>query len=187
MFDVVSRADHAVPHRDRVPLLISSLVHLVMIAAVAAIPLLYVSTELPHVPDMLAFVAAAPPPPPPPPPPPARAPRAAKAETSSKRVAKPVPSVVRSVPVAAPAEIALASDGIESGVEEGIPGGVEGGVPGGIPGGVVGGILTGVVPPPLPPEPVVRAPVRVGGTITAPALVARVEPVYPALAVKARV
>ena len=189
MFDVISRADQTVPHQEGVPLLISSLVHLVMIGAVAAVPLLYVSAELPQVPDMLAFVAAAPPPPPPPPPAP---PRAAKAATSSKRVPKPVPSVVPSVPVEAPAAIAPTSGDVESGTDEGLPGGVEGGVPGGIPGGVVGGIATDVVPPPPPPAPavhapVVRAPVRVGGAITVPALVTRIEPVYPPLAVRAQV
>jgi len=184
MFDVISRADPAVPHQEGVPLLISTVVHLVMIGAVAAIPLLYVSTELPQVPDMLAFVAAAPPPPPPPPP---AASRAAKAVTSSKQVPKPVPRVVRSVPVEAPAEIAPARADVDPGRDEGIPGGVEGGVPGGIPGGVVGGILTDVVPPPLPPAPVVRAPVRVGGAITVPGLVTRIEPVYPPLAVRAQV
>jgi periplasmic protein TonB len=185
MFDVISRADPAVPRQEGVPLLISIGVHLVMIGAVAAIPLLYVSAELPQVSDMLAFVAAAPPPPPPPPPPPA--PRAARAATSAKQIPKAVPSVVRSVPVEAPAEIARTTGDVESGMDEGIPGGVEGGVPGGIPGGVVGGIVTNVVPPPPLPAPVARAPVRVGGAVTVPALVTRIEPVYPPLAVRAQV
>ena len=75
MFDLISREDDAVPQQDAVPLLISIAAHLVMIGAVAAIPLQYVSAELPGVPDIPAFVAtAAPPPPPPPPPPVARAP-----------------------------------------------------------------------------------------------------------------
>src|SRR6185503_4738138 len=64
-------------------------------------------------------------------------------------------------------------------------GGVEGGVPGGVTGGVVGGILSSAPPPPPPPPPpapVMRAPVRIGGQITAPALLHRVEPTYPEMA-----
>ena len=62
-------------------------------------------------------------------------------------------------------------------------GGVEGGVPGGVAGGVVGGFLSSAPPPPPPPPaPTVRAPVRIGGQITAPALIHRVEPTYPDLA-----
>jgi protein TonB len=52
-------------------------------------------------------------------------------------------------------------------------------------GGVVGGLPEATPPPPPPPAP--RAPVRVGGRIQAPALVKRVEPFYPALAVSAHV
>ena len=180
MFDLISREDDAVPQQDAVPLLISIAVHLVMIGAVAAIPLLYVSAELPRVPAILAFVATAAPPPPPPPPPPA-----VKATIRPKPVPKPLPSLA---PVEAPAEIAPRRSDIEAETEEGIPGGVEGGVPGGILGGVVGGSVTqDVVPPPPPPPPVARAPVRVGGAIMVPALVSRIAPVYPPLAVKARV
>jgi protein TonB len=81
------------------------------------------------------------------------------------------------------------SAGTEAADEEGMPGGVDGGVPGGILGGVVGGIIpSGILPPPPPPPPaVVREPIRVGGAITAPALVSRVEPVYPPLAASAHV
>ena len=41
--------------------------------------------------------------------------------------------------------------------------------------------------PPPPPPPAPRAPVRTGGQIQAPALVKRVPPVYPPLAVNANV
>jgi protein TonB len=66
--------------------------------------------------------------------------------------------------------------------------GVAGGVPGGVPGGVIGGVVGGIpeVPPP-PPPPAPRAPVRAGGQIQAPALVKRVPPVYPSMAVNAQV
>jgi protein TonB len=74
-----------------------------------------------------------------------------------------------------------ASLDIGSGAEGGGPGGVEGGVPGGVVGGIVGGLPLG--PPPPPPPKVVR----VGGNLSAPALLRRVDPVYPELARDARV
>ena len=54
--------------------------------------------------------------------------------------------------------------------------------PGG--GGVMGddGRLTGLTPPPPPPAPVAPHTVRVGGTVTAPAKVFDVAPVYPVIA-----
>jgi len=46
--------------------------------------------------------------------------------------------------------------------------------------GIAGGIVGGVVDAPPPPPP--AAPVRIGGKITAPALVHRVDPVYSSVA-----
>ena len=83
MFELFSGEHRRVPHRDTVPLVISTAVHVVVIGAMAAIPLLYLSADLPEVPQMLAFVAAAPPPPPPPPPPPAAA-KAARVQSRSR-------------------------------------------------------------------------------------------------------
>jgi periplasmic protein TonB len=80
--------------------------------------------------------------------------------------------------------------GVPGGVAEGVLGGIPGGIPGGVIGGVVGGVVGGVpgieVPPP-PPPPVKREPIRVGGAVKAPALLERVEPDYPGIAVRARV
>lgn len=75
----------------------------------------------------------------------------------------------------------------ESGIDLGDEGGVVGGVEGGIPGGVLGGLLGGMIneAPPPPPPPV--KPKRVGGELQAPALIHRVEPEYPAMAVGAKV
>ena len=71
----------------------------------------------------------------------------------------------------------------ESTGAEGAPGGVLGGVPGGTLGGVLGGILSSGNPPVPPPKPVKsNGPVRVGGRVQAPALVLRVNPIYPPLA-----
>jgi protein TonB len=166
--------------------LISTAVHVIVLGVLLAIPILYVSAELPDVPDMLAFVVSAAPPPPSPPPPPPPAP----ASTPSKpKEIKRVPAVSpRAAPVEAPREI-VEETHVDAGSEEGVPGGVEGGIPGGVVGGVVGGVLTDLPPPPPPPPPtpVPRAPVRVGGELKAPALLERVEPEYPPLAVRAQV
>jgi protein TonB len=59
-------------------------------------------------------------------------------------------------------------------------GGVAGGIPGGVPGGIVGGI-----PPPPPPPP--AAPVRVGGDIKEPRKIHDVKPIYPQIAMTAKV
>jgi protein TonB len=166
----------------------STAAHVIVLAVLLAIPIVYVSAELPEVPDMMAFVVSAapplPPPPPPPPPPPAPASTAAK-----PKVVKPVQAVSpRAAPVEAPREI-VEETRLDTGSAEGVPGGVEGGIPGGVVGGVVGGILSDLPPPPPPPPPapVVREPVRVGGELKAPALIERVEPEYPPLAVRAQV
>jgi protein TonB len=82
-------------------------------------------------------------------------------------------------PVEVPAQI-VPEEGIDLGVEGGVPGGVEGGVPGGVIGGVVGG-LPAEAPPP-PPQMV-----RIGGKLKAPKLLHSVGPVYPELAIQARI
>lgn len=177
-----------VPRRDTMPMLISSVAHVIVIGSVAAVPLLYMGAELPQVPQVLAFVATAPPPSPPPPPPPPPAPAATKA---TRPKPKPVvTSSARPVPIEPPVEILAETAETEIPAEEGLPGGVEGGVAGGIPGGVVGGFLPSTITPPPPPPappPAPRPLVRVGGAITAPALLSRVAPEYPPIAVSAKV
>ena len=186
MFELMSGDRPRVPRRDTMPMLISSAAHVIVIGAVAAVPLLYMGAELPQVPQVLAFVATAPPPSPPPPPPPAPA-----ATTATRPKTKPVAtSRARPVPIEPPVEILAETVETEIPGEEGLPGGVEGGVTGGIPGGVVGGFLPSTItqpPPPVAPPTVPRAPVRVGGAITAPALLSRVAPEYPPIAVSAKV
>ena len=128
---------------------------------------------------MMAFVAeaSAPPPPPPPPPPPA-------AKSPGPASAKPAPSP-GAAPVEPPSTIQPERPNDEGDI--GVPGGVEGGIPGGVVGGVVGGLPGDIPPPPPPAPPPPRAPVRVGGQIETPALVRKVDPVYPDVAVSARI
>jgi protein TonB len=160
--------------------LISTSAQLALVTAVM-LPVLFFTGALPEVPTMMAFVAEAPAPPPPPPPP---AP-AARPTTPAPAQARPTPSP-DAAPVEPPSTIAPEAPPVES--DFGVPGGVEGGVPGGVVGGVVGGLHSEVPPPPPPPPapPAPRAPVRVGGQVDPPALTHRVEPVYPDMAVSAR-
>jgi protein TonB len=179
MFDLITGQARHIPSKKGVPLLVSMASQAALITAVI-VPVLFVAGALPEVPTMMAFVAAAPAPPPPPPPPPAPA---AQAQTPP---AHAVPTT-GAAPVAAPSAI-LPERPADPG-EIGVPGGVEGGVAGGVVGGVVGGLPSEIPPPPPPPPPAPapRAPVRVGGQIQAPAIAKRVEPVYPDMAVSARI
>jgi protein TonB len=171
---------HAGIARQRTTTLAVSLgVHGVLLAVVILVPLFsYEFLPAPGEVTRAFFVAppdAAPPPPPPPPPP-------AGARALAKAPAAPTPPPTDAqvvAPVEVP-EVVKPAESLELGVAGGVPGGVEGGVPGGVLGGVVGGL-----PTPAPPPPAPRV-VRVGGQVKAPALVYRVEPVYPDLAVQAR-
>ena len=179
MFDLITGQTKHLPTKRGLPILISTVSQLSLVTAIV-VPVLLYTGALPEVPTMMAFVAAAPaPPPPPPPPPPA-------AKQPTQPATRPVPTS-GAAPVEPPATIQPELPNDEGNI--GVPGGVEGGVPGGVVGGVVGGLPTEIPPPPPPPPPAVvtRAPVRVGGDIKAPALLRRVEPIYPPLAVHANV
>jgi len=181
MFDLVTgRAKH-LPHHAALPLMLSTTAQAIVIVAVVAVPLLYVTDRIPEVPTMMAFVVA-PPAPPPPPPPAVRA--RPKPETPASR---PTPASSQPIPLEAPPSIepeGIDDEGFDEGPAYGVEGGVEGGIPGGVAGGVIGGLPE---PPPPPPPPARRGPVRVGGQIETPALVHRVEPIYPQIAVNAHI
>ena len=187
MFDLITGSQER-PLRERSvgSKLISLVVHVVVVTLVIVVPLLRVTNTLPPMPaSIMAFVASAPaPPPPPPPPPPPAPPKSAPA--SSVRAAT-VPANPQAAPVAAPSEIAPEVNRVASaGAEGGVEGGIEGGVAGGIVGGLPGNVAPPAPPPPLPPPPPPRGPVRIGGQITAPALLKRVEPEYPEIAATAQ-
>lgn len=71
---------------------------------------------------------------------------------------------------------------LDLGGEGGIAGGVEGGVPGGVVGAIVGGLPDAVTKPPPP-----VGPIRVGGLVREPSKIRHVPPVYPEMALAARV
>jgi protein TonB len=181
MFDLIAGGPrHPYQNRTITTQAISVAIHALVLGATLIIPLLFATEKMPLIPTMMAYVAApvAPPPPPPPPPPPA-APAARAAEV---KPATPVGNP-NAAPVEPPREIAAESAMPES---FGVEGGVEGGVVGGSLGGFVGGLLEAPPPPPPPPPPPAQ-PVRIGGQIKAPALLKRVEPIYPDIAVLAKV
>ena len=177
MFDLITGQTRHIPSKPGLPLLVSVSAQLTLVATIV-LPVLFFTGALPEVPTMMAFVAEAPAPPPPPPPPPPAAQAVAPAQAKST----PSPDAA---PVEAPSAIAPERP-TEVG-DLGVPGGVEGGIPGGVVGGVPGGLVAEIPPPPAAPaaaEP--RPPVRVGGQIKPPELVHRVEPIYPDIAVSAR-
>jgi periplasmic protein TonB len=184
MFELISGGPRHPFHQPTVaPQIVSVALHVLILTVVLVLPLLWAADKLPATPAMMAFVAPTVTAPPPPPPPAPRVARAAEAKPLA------VPTTGQMVaPLEAPAEIAPepALPGLEA---FGVEGGVEGGVIGGVTGGIVGGLVSIAAPPPPPPPPppAPKTPVRIGGQIQAPALVKRVEPIYPDLAVLAKV
>lgn len=170
MFDLFTGNVQHVPSRPAIPILVSTSIQGTALAVIALMSFLVASRELPAVPDVLAFVAELPAVAPPPPPPPAPAARAAQPT--------PPPPNAFAAPIEAPPEIVPEPVGAAV-ADVGVPGGVEGG----IVSGVVGSIPVAIEgPPPPPPPPVSLEPVRIGGQVQAPALVKRVEPIYPSIA-----
>jgi protein TonB len=182
MFDLAAGTIER-PFRDKhaSATVLSVATHVAVLGSIAWVVLFSVTDTLPQVPKMIAFVAEAPVPSPPPPPPPPPAAKAAKAVQPSKPV--PTTGPTFTVPTAIPVGIQPES-GIDLSDEGGVVGGVEGGIPGGVLGGVLGGMVNEAPPPPPPPP---AKPRRVGGELQAPALIHRVEPDYPAVAVGGKV
>jgi len=133
----------------------------------------------------LLTLLVAPPPPPPPPPPPAAAPVARVAETDMLN------SGQLRTPTRIPRKVEMIRE--EEAPPPAIAGGVVGGVPGGIPGGQLGGVLGGIISsnsnaaPLMAPklEPVKR--IRISQGVTQGMVLSRIEPVYPKIALSARI
>jgi protein TonB len=174
MFDTITRHGSDVATKNRVLTTgVAVLAHRAILTALLVVPLWYFTPALPSPSEIMAFVAA---PPLPPPPPPAAAP----ARQARHEPVKAMPSADRfAAPIEAPSRIEPEKLADTRGTT-----GVLGGVEGGVVGGIVGGLSSALPPPPPPPAPppAKPAPVRIGGQIMAPALVSRVDPVYPAIA-----
>jgi len=184
------------PEKDKYqkPSIVSSVAfHVILVCVLIVLPLVFPSAmaEL----QLRSYLIAPLPPPPGPPPAPPEAAVAAAQPVVQKVIVPEAGALVS--PVEIPKDIATVIDEPNSGA--GLPGGVPGGVPGGLGGGILGGILgsntknEAAVPPPPPPPPppappsVVKGPIRVGGNVKEPQVIKLVPPVYPALALKARV
>ena len=151
-----------------------------VITGLLIVPLMF--TEVLPTQQLLTFLVA--PPPPPPPPPPAAAPVVKAVETDmvndgQLRTPTRVPPKVEMIREEEPPPSAMA-------------GGVVGGVPGGIPGGRLDGVIGGIISsssnssaivPKL--EPVKR--VRISQRVTQGMVISKIEPIYPKIALAARV
>jgi protein TonB len=174
MFDLITGKVQHAPKHQAAFVLVSTAAQVAIVTAIVLATLIVVESPLPRTAMMMAFVA---PPPPPPPPPPPRAPDPARSES------KPVPRSAAVAPVEAPAQITPERPPTDLDDEDFV-----GTVPGGVVGGIVGGLEPLMPPPPPPPPPPApRGPVRVGGVIKEPALIDRVEPVYPGVAISANI
>jgi protein TonB len=100
------------------------------------------------------------------------------------------------MPIAIPKAIQLSHSAADAPPEDapdansliaGVPGGVVGGVPGGVLGGLLGGSGVAVPPPPPPTTANPNAPLHIGGQVKAPIAISKPNPVYPRLALQARV
>ena len=136
-------------------LAVSAVVHVVLVAAVILLPILWPAAIPESQRDYVRALLYDPPPPPPPPLPKGSALRpAARASDPSAPVPRPSPSAF-TAPVERPRvpdEAKTAADasgseqwGSETGSDAGVPEGMEGGVEGGVVGGVLGGALGGVL------------------------------------------
>jgi periplasmic protein TonB len=185
MFDLIATGHRPSTARGFLPLLTSWAIHAIVIGALVVLPLFYATDGLPDAPsELLVFVSPAKPSPPPPPPPAAPVPPRPVPREPRTAPRPAVPAPTPSIPIAPPIEDVAPTDPAFD--DEGIFGGVEGGIPGGVIGGVVGGLPDVPLPPP-PTAPAPRAPIRTGGALKPPALISRVAPVYPGVAVSARI
>ena len=183
MFDTIVNSSSGVPRPRWTTTALSAAGHVVVVIALA-LSTIFATDVLPMPREMITFVSVAPPPPPPPPPVIAEPAEPVKQVAVRKAAVSRPPPVIAKAPVAAPPTIAP-----ETGLEGGefasarIEAGFEHGIPGGIVGGIAGGFQSAAPPPPPPPA----APVRVGGEISEPKLIHRVEPEYPPIAISAMI
>ena len=157
-------------------ILFSTIVQAAALIVLVLIPLIY-TQALPKA--MLTTLLIAPPPPPPPPPPPTEAPKVIKP------VARLITQGKLTQPRAIPKQVAVFK---EAELPPEPPAGAGGGVLGGLDSGILGGLgggSTAVAPPPPPPKAPSR--IKLGGSVQEAKIVARPNPVYPALARQARI
>ncbi len=167
--------------------LISTVVHIAAILILVLLPLIFIGA-IPEA-DLLTFLSAAPAPPP------APAPPAPPAPLDPPPPARVIPPSGFVQPIHIPEGVLPAApepmpNDFPSGFTSGIPSASFGYSSEGISGSSLGSVLTGAAAPeplPPPPRPVQKPVVRRGGEVQQSKLIRRVEPVYPRLAIQARV
>lgn len=166
--------------------LVSSALQIAIVGALLVVPLLRPEL-LPR--TLLQTMLAVPPMPPPPPPPPA----ASQAAHLQRAALRRFDSVKLFEPKTVPDKVAILADADLPVATSGVPGGIEGGVPGGT-GAIADSLFNNLVaksgtPPPVakaePPAVIPR--LHVGGNVQAGKLISGPKPVYPALALRARI
>jgi periplasmic protein TonB len=154
---------------------VSTVVQVGIIGVLVLIPLIY-TEALPKA--MMATLLVAPPPPPPPPPPP---------QAVEVKVIKPVARLLQNnrltQPRAIPKNIAIFKEA-ELPPEPAVGAGAFGGVDSSLLGL---GDASGAAPPPPPPPPPKISRTKVGGQVQEAKIIARPNPIYPALARQARI
>ncbi len=170
------------PQRRTQDLVISVVFHAAVLMALI-LPSLYFTDTI----DLKRFAQTLLVAPPPPPPPAPMAQSVAKVAPAPRRVLSDGKLLA---PKFIPQKIVMLK---EQPLEPDIAsaGGVPGGVPGGQMGGVIGSVISGAsrtyIPPPVTKAPPPTAPLRVGGHVKAPRLIARIDPTYPVLARQAHI
>ena len=191
MFDtLVESSKHGRDNaRTSLFLLVTTLIYVVFLLAVAVATIFWFNPGLSGALDVTTLVA--PPPPPaaaPPPPAQTQIVKVVEAPTTFTAPVKPPekipdPTTVQSKPVITQSAAA---------VPGGVPGGVSGGVPGGVPGGASGGAPPPPPPPPPPTPAATPAPtpipkeIKVSGGVLQGNAVRKVQPPYPPIAKAAR-
>lgn len=160
---------------------LSLVFHGIVIAGLIVFPLMSADADLPPVKITQVFLTSPAPPsiPPPPAAPKGGGRKSDKRAEEKADTPKPIDPGRLVQPVEIPDEIAEEDIGMLGGMEGGIPGGIEGGIEGGVPGGVPGSVLLGEGEQSFKELRITH--------VQKPRLIKRVEPAYPAIALKAHV
>ncbi len=188
MFNTIEQTSRLDLARKFAMFLISTLAHVAAILILVLLPLIFLGA-IPEA-DLLTFLIAAPAPPPAPAPPvppvqPVDRPTHGQVITDGSVPPQKIPiGVLPTPPEPTPGELAFGS-GI------GLSGSPLGTVPGGIAGSPLGDAFNSIAAPPSlqppPPPPKQKTAVRQGGVVQQSRLIRKVEPIYPQIAIRARV
>jgi len=175
VFELISGTrERALRERSPVSKAVALTLHLAVAAGLVGVMLTERVKVLPAIaPTIMAFVSS--------PfalPAPAPAPAAQKAARVVEQPTKP--AALSAAPIEPQPGVGPETEADHAGAIGGVAGGVDGGIPGGTAGELGTGLVSDIPPPPPAEKP--ASPVRIGGLIHEPALMHRIEPVYPSFA-----